>query len=52
MWDFRSGDVIKEFNGHKDIVLSLALHKKNNLLASGGYDDLLIVWNLNGEKIK
>lgn len=42
-WDLVRGECLKKFVGHEGSVLSLDLNK--NVLASGGADQNVIIWN-------
>ena len=49
--DREKGDQIREFAGHKDYVLSLALNPAGDLLASGGWDGEIRLWNPKDGKL-
>jgi WD40 repeat protein len=43
------GTVVKEaqtFRGHKDSLYAVAVSPDNRFLATGGYDQLIILWDL------
>ena len=46
MWDWRSGDLLKELEGHTDGISSMTLLGLGKL-ATNSYDDTLRIWNLN-----
>jgi len=42
---YQKESVIRVFEGHCDFVNSVSFNSNNNLLASGGYDNTLILWD-------
>lgn len=46
VWDVASGELLRELTGHSDGVRSLAFSADGSLLASGGDDRTLQVWDL------
>jgi WD40 repeat protein len=38
VWDARSGQLIKAFRGHRDVLFSLAVSKDGKIVLSGGDD--------------
>uniref|UniRef100_A0A7S2G0G9 PAC1-like LisH-like dimerisation domain-containing protein n=2 Tax=Octactis speculum TaxID=3111310 RepID=A0A7S2G0G9_9STRA len=47
IWDISSGYCINTLQGHRDWIRALAVCKHDNLIASGGNDQVLIVWRLS-----
>src|SRR5258708_10167644 len=47
LWDMTTGHLIKQLEGHKQIVLSLAFSADNTLAVSSGFDCNLFVWDAN-----
>src|SRR5258708_21562020 len=47
LWDMTTGHLIKQLEGHKQIVLSLAFSADNTLAVSSGFDGNLFVWDAN-----
>ncbi|MBX9654371.1 hypothetical protein K2Y11_12220 [bacterium] len=51
-WNPADGKVIREFNGHQDVVYSVALSADEKKLATGSWDGEIRVWNVeNGELV-
>ena len=50
LWDVRKRKLIKVLGEHQDPVLSIAWSAKSNLLASGGADDDVILWDMTKGK--
>ena len=51
LWDLSAGSMIKELRGHTDTVYSLAFSADGTLLASGGLDSSVRVWDF-GQAVK
>jgi U3 small nucleolar RNA-associated protein 12 len=49
VWDFLSGTVLINFQGHKSAVISLQFDKEGTRLVSGSRDSNIIFWDLVGE---
>lgn len=45
-WDFAAGTAMTVTHLHQDIVWSLAVHPDGSLLASGGLDGQIVLWNV------
>ena len=53
LFDASSGQRVREFDGHRDIIYSATLSPDGRLLATGSYDRRIILWNAEtGEKIR
>ncbi len=50
IWEAKTGKKVHTLLGHKQDVISVAFGKDKNLLASGGDDKLLILWDVATEK--
>lgn len=48
LWDVKTAQCIAEFSGHKSDVESIAFSPDNRLLASGGFDGVIYLWDLRG----
>ena len=46
LWDVESGENIATFRGHCSDVQCLAFSPDNTILASGGYDGTILLWDL------
>jgi transcription initiation factor TFIID subunit 5 len=46
LWDLASGRTIKTMRGHTDTIYSLEFSKDGSLLASGGADDSVRLWDV------
>lgn len=46
MWDLPHGYLLASLSGHVDTVYSLSLSRDGVMLASGGADDSIILWDL------
>lgn len=49
IWDFDKGTCETTLNGHKGAVTALRYNKLGSLLASGGKDNDIILWDVVGE---
>ena len=47
MWDIATGEIVKQFVGHKDWVLSAAFSPDGASLVTGAKDNTAIVWNVD-----
>ncbi|KAF9601725.1 hypothetical protein IFM89_022812 [Coptis chinensis] len=52
MWKIGHGDWAKELPGHRDFVTCLAFSSDGKLLASGGFDGLIQVWDITSGSLK
>ena len=50
LWDTNTGYCVSTVKGHSDWIREVAINNKGTLLASGGKDESIIIWNL--DKIK
>jgi serine/threonine-protein kinase len=46
VWDAESGELKQTLNGHEKGVLALAFSHDSQTLASGGYDNIIRLWNM------
>ena len=46
VWDVETRELIVELSGHKSDVESLAFSPDSRLLASGGFDDVIYLWDM------
>lgn len=46
MWDLGSSSLLKELRGHEDAVYSLSFSRDGSLLASGGAEPLVRLWDV------
>jgi len=52
LWDANSGELIRSYKDHNSIVTSMGIDNKRNLLVSAGFDNKIVVRNLEtGEKV-
>ena len=52
VWDFETGELVREFGDHSGIIYALSYNNDYSLLASGGQDRIGKVWDFaTGEKI-
>ncbi|CAO2826852.1 unnamed protein product [Amaranthus hypochondriacus] len=48
LWRIGCGNSVNKFVGHKDSVSSVAFSKDGQLLASGGVDSCIKIWDMSG----
>lgn len=48
MWDLAEGTLLTELRDHTDTIYSLQFSRDGNILASGGLDCCLKLWNARG----
>jgi WD40 repeat protein len=53
LWDFQTGQELKTFLGHSEVVISIAFSPDGKLLASGSSDETIKLWDIaSGQAIK
>ncbi len=53
VWDLKAGTVLHRLRGHRDAIHAMALAPDGTLLATGGYDQRIILWRTqDGEKVR
>src|SRR2546421_2136085 len=53
IWNATTGDLVKSFQGHKDAIYSVAISPNKQFLATGSYDQKIILWDIaTGKLIK
>jgi WD40 repeat protein len=53
LWDVESRQDLHTFNGHTDYVADVAFSSDGKILASGSYDNTVILWNVvSGQKLR
>lgn len=50
LWRIGQGDWAQELRDHRDSVSSLAFSSDGQLLASGSFDKLVQVWDINSDR--
>ena len=50
-WQISDGLIKAKFEGHTNLVTSIALSLDNNILVSGSYDCNIIIWDVESAKI-
>ena len=50
VWNVADGSLIHTFEGHSDAIYSLAISPDGTILATGSYDQKIILWDLPGKK--
>jgi WD40 repeat protein len=52
LWDLHTGDKIREFKGHRNVIRDIAFSNDNSMIASAGEDNLIILWSVHtGESL-
>jgi WD40 repeat protein/serine/threonine protein kinase len=51
LWDLRTGEAIREFEGHEGIVWAVAYNPDGKTALSASWDNTLILWNLETGEI-
>lgn len=51
LFDIASGKEIKRFLGHKQQVKLVSYANNQNIFASGGFDDIINIWNLDNNEL-
>jgi len=52
-WEVSSGKLVKVFEGHLDALYAVAVSPNDQVLASGGYDQQIILWDIaTGKQIR
>lgn len=53
IWDVASGEVLREFTGHRDIMYAAVISPDGSTLATAGYDRKIILWDTeNGDQLR
>src|SRR5258705_802075 len=53
IWNATSGELVKAFEGHKDAIYAVAISPNKQILATGSYDQKIILWDIaSGRQIK
>jgi WD40 repeat protein len=50
LWEVATGKLLKMVQGHKDSVYAVRLSPDRKLLATGGYDGLILLWDVDTGK--
>lgn len=50
LWDMKSGELLKTFLGHTDVMSVAFSPDHQTLVSGGGYDRSVRVWNIASEK--
>jgi hypothetical protein len=48
LWDVRTGQEVRRWEGHRDLVAALAFAPDGRTLASGSHDAMILVWDVTG----
>ncbi|HEV8608360.1 MAG TPA: c-type cytochrome domain-containing protein [Tepidisphaeraceae bacterium] len=46
VWKSSTGELVKSFDGHKDAMYAVAISPNNQTLATGSYDQKIILWDI------
>ncbi|WP_437185091.1 c-type cytochrome domain-containing protein [Planctomicrobium sp. SH668] len=53
LWDLETGERIRDFKGHRDIILDIEVSPDQSILATCSYDREIILWDLHsGEQLR
>ncbi|MCI0714386.1 MAG: WD40 repeat domain-containing protein, partial [Chloroflexi bacterium] len=53
MWDLETGELVREFQGHTELALGLAVSPDGQFLLSSSYDNTLRIWDIEtGEQLR
>ncbi|WP_310820882.1 c-type cytochrome domain-containing protein [Stratiformator vulcanicus] len=53
LWDVETGELVREFKGHRDILYDATLSPSGSVLATCSYDRKIILWDVNsGEQLR
>jgi WD40 repeat protein/tRNA A-37 threonylcarbamoyl transferase component Bud32 len=47
LWDARTGQILRTFRGHSYRVMTIAFSPDGKSLASGGYDERILIWDVD-----
>src|SRR5439155_1287721 len=50
IYNAASGELLKSFEGHKDAIYAVAISPNKQILATGSYDQKIILWDIAGGK--
>src|SRR6266550_796721 len=51
IWDATTGQLLKSFEGHKDAIYAVAISPNKQILATGSYDQKIILWDIPSGKL-
>ena len=46
LWDIESGEIVREFGGHRDVLYDAEISPDGKLLATAGYDRVIKIWRI------
>jgi len=53
LWDAETGDLVREFKGHRDILFDAEVSPDGKLLATCGYDKVILLWDIaTGQQVR